>query len=310
MHIVILDEVALSNEQKDRLRALGTLTDYETNPTSTEEALERLKDADVAVLGWTQLDAGALAKLPNLKMISIWATGYNYVDITAARDQNIIVTNVPGYAGTAVAELILGLMLALCRHIMQADASVRGGDYNWQNFQGTELRGKTIGVIGVGNIGSQVIKLAKSFSMKVLAVAQETSSRRADQLEVNFVDLPTLLKESDFVSLQVPLSKETVGLLGMKEFAMMKPTAYFISVARDTVIDQSALRTALQDKIIAGAALDEIAFPDDELTALPNVILTPHIGFFTKEALVRKGDICVTNVERFAAGDPTNVINS
>lgn len=308
MHIVILDEVELSDGQKSRLEALGDLTAYDTNPVSPDETVERLKDADIAILGWTQLDAACIDKLPKLRMISIWATGYNYVDISHALSKGITVTNVPGYAATAVAELTLGLMLALSRHMIPAYESVRGGSYSWHDFQGRELRGKTLGVVGVGHIGGQVIKLAKSFGMKILAVARDTSSRRADLLEVQFTDLATLLKESDFVSVQIPLTDATRGLIGKQELALMKPSAYIVSTSRDAVIDQTALREALKAGTLAGAALDEIAFPDEALAALPNVILTPHIGFFTEEALVRKGDICVTNIENFVAGDPTNVV--
>jgi phosphoglycerate dehydrogenase-like enzyme len=310
MHIVILDEVALNAHQKSRLKTLGTVTEYQDNTEDPVEIVRRLKDADIAVIAWAELTADILKQLPKLKLISIWQSGFHYVDLDQAAAQNITVANVPAYAGTSVAELTLGLMLALARHIVDADNATHRRDYSWQHLEGIELRGKTLGVIGVGNIGSRVIHLAKGFGMKVLATSLHPSSRRGDQMEVQFVPLDTLLKESDFITIQVPLSRQTEHLLGEHEFSLMKPTAYLISSTRGDIIEHAALRKALQEGRLAGAALDTILINEQSLTDLPNVIVTPRLGSYTTEALERKGEVCVTNVEQFLAGDPINVVSA
>jgi phosphoglycerate dehydrogenase-like enzyme len=308
VNIVILDDIELTEAHYNRLKLLGTVFIHQTNPANETEIVNRLKDADVAILGWTSLRDNVLSQLVRLRLISIWATGCDYVDIQYARERGIIVTNVPAYAAASVAELTLGLMIVLARPILAAHNSVCAGDFSWKNFRGVELSGKTLGVVGVGDIGCEVARLGSCLGMHVLAHARTMTSERAAKLGVEFIPLITLLKASDFVSLHVPLSSTTTLLLGAAELAAMKRGAYLINTTRAGIIDQRALIEALKCGQLAGAALDEIHFPDEALVSLPNVILTPHIGFYTEEALARKGSICVDNVAAFLAGAPRNVV--
>ncbi|WP_239395457.1 2-hydroxyacid dehydrogenase [Frankia sp. CiP3] len=308
MKIVVLDEVDLSVDQYRQLTELGTVVKYDDNPSDDAEIIKRLDKADVAVLGWTSLGPDVFARLPQLRLISVWATGYDYVDIPAARKHGVVVTNVPSYAGRAVAELTLGMIFALARHVVWADSSVRGGAFAWRGFRGFELMGKTLGLIGVGDIGREVARLAQCLGMRVVVHTRRMTPERAETLGVDFVPFATLLSESDVISLHVPLTEGTRLLMGPSEFAQMKSTAYLINTCRAGLVDQPALVAALRRDELAGAALDDIDFPDDALTVLPNVIITPHIGFYTGEALVRKGDVCVRNVAAFVAGNPVNVV--
>jgi lactate dehydrogenase-like 2-hydroxyacid dehydrogenase len=312
MHIVVLDEVGFSAEQLIRLHSLPdvTVTHYKKAPKNDQEIIKRLRQTDIAVLAWTEIDAELLEQLPNLKMIAISQSGEHYVDVMYAAAMGITVSNVPGYAGTSVAELTMGLMLSLAKHIVPAVEATREHDYSWQSLMGIELRGKTLGIIGTGNIGTNLIRMAKCFNMKVVAHTLNPSTRRADQMETQFVDLEDLLTQSDFVTIQVPLTGQTYHLLSDLEFNLMKPTAYLISTTRGNVIDYAALRTALETKRIAGAAFDTILIEEWALTRLPNVLVTPRIGSFTADAVARKGDITINNIEQFLKGDATNVVSA
>jgi phosphoglycerate dehydrogenase-like enzyme len=307
--IVILDEVELSDDQLRRLEGLGRLVRHTTNPTGESEVVRRLDGAEVAILGWTALGRRILSQFPELRLIAVWATGYDYVDVAAANDQGIVVTNVPAYAGRAVAELTIGLVLVLARHIVPADRSVRDGRFSWRGFQGTELAGKVLGVVGVGDIGREVARLGACLGMHVLGHARTPSAERATQLGVELLPLHELLHRSDVVSLHVPLTAETHHLVGRQELATMRPGAFLVNTARAGVVDQAALVDALRTGRLGGAALDDHDHPAPALAALPNVVLTPHIGFCTAEALVRKGDVCVRNVASFLEGKPQNVIS-
>ncbi|HEV7771725.1 MAG TPA: NAD(P)-dependent oxidoreductase [Conexibacter sp.] len=306
--IVVLDEVELDDRQAAELRELGDVTIYADNPADADEICRRLEGAEVAVLGWTQIDAEILSLLPNLELIAVWATGYDYVDVAAAHEHDVVVTNVPAYAGRAVAEHTLGLILAVTRHIVRADASVRDGSYSWAPFGGFELAGKTLGLVGVGDIGAEVARLASGLGMDVIAVARTMTAEREVDLGVRFADLKTVMSESDIVSLHVPLTPETRGLIGDAELRSMKPGSYLVNTTRAAVVDQAALRQALREGPLAGAGLDEIQLPDDELIGMPNVVLTPHVGFYTREALLRKGDVCVENIAGFLRGTPANIV--
>jgi D-3-phosphoglycerate dehydrogenase len=307
--IVILDEVELSDDQLRRLQGLGQLVRHTGNPAHESEVVRRLDGADVAILGWTAVGRQILSQLPGLRMIAVWATGYDYVDVAAANDQGITVTNVPAYAGRAVAELTIGLVLALARRIVPADRSVRDGRFSWQGFQGMELAGKVLGVVGMGDIGREVARLGACLGMEVLGHARTATAERATQLGVELLPLHELLQRSNVVSLHVPLTAETYHLLGHEELASMRPGAFLVNTARAGAVDQSALIDALRTGRLGGAALDDHDHPAPALAALPNVLLTPHIGFCTAEALVRKGDVCVGNVAAFLKGTPQNVVS-
>ncbi len=310
--IVILDDVTLTSDQEVRLRALGSLSMHSELPGSPEVIRERLQDADICILGWSVLDKLLLAQLPRLRMIAIWATGTNYVDLAAAREQGITVTNVPGYAANAVSEMCVGLMLALSRSFLAADRHVRGGAYKWQNFRGTELAGKRLGIVGLGSIGVRLLVLAKCFDMEVLGYTLHPSKKRAQDLGITFAnDLGTLLSQADYVSLNCSLTSVTRGMLDDTHLSLLQPSAYLINTARAALVDQESLTSRLEARSFAGAALDDIDLHSPsahKLFQLDNVLLSPHCGFHTAEALKIKSDVCIMNVGAFIAGDPINVV--
>lgn len=310
MKIVVLDEVELSDEQRTKLESVGNVTYYGDNPSTESETVRRLDGCDVAILGWTSVNGSVFDQLENLKMISVWATGYDYVDVAEASRQGVVVANVPSYAGVAVAEVTLGLLIELSRHVSKAAQAVRRGEYSWRPFRGCELRGKTLGVIGTGDIGGELCRIGTSLGMRVLGFSRSMSSVRSAEIGCQYVPLGVLLAESDYISLNVPLTAETKGMIGANELSSIKRGSYIISTTRADVIDQSALKVSLKSGSLLGAALDEAHLPDDELLNLSNVVVTPHIGFYTDEALVRKGDLCVDNVVKWAGGKPQNVVNA
>ncbi len=312
MKICVLDAISMSEAQVNRLRSLGEVSFYQELASSDSEILARASGCDIILLGWTKLSAEVMNQLPDLKMISLWATGTDYIDLPGATARNIVVTNVPGYAASAVAELSIGLALALYRNILGADRHVRSGDYDWKQFQGCQLEGKTIGIIGTGAIGSRVARLAHGFGMKVIAHTAHPSPERARLLGLEYLNLATLLRESDILSLHLSLTDSTRHLLGSSQLEMMKASSVLINTARADLVDQEALLLALQEHRILGAGLDDInwSLPSGkELLKLDQVVLTPHIGFNTREAIGIKTDICLDNVAHFMESRPDNVVN-
>jgi len=312
MKIVVLDDVNMNSEQKDFLETLGEIHIYKGIPQSNDDLLKRADGAEVLILGWTKISEDILLRLKSLKLISIWATGYDYVDIAAATKFGIIVTNVPDYAKISVAELAFGLMLSVTRHIPRADTYVKEGNYDWKLFKGNQLQGKTLGLIGLGAIGSEVARLGKMIGMNIICYTRNPSQERAEKLGLEFVDLSRLLRESDIISLHIPLNNSTRNLIGKEQFDLMKPSTVLINTSRAELLDQSSLYDALKGNKIRGAGLDVIDTKDESikgLLQLDNVVLTPHIGFNTEEATVIKTDICFNNVKNFILGKPSNVVN-
>lgn len=314
MRIVISDPVFLPEEYRQRLEALGDLKVFDNVPSSIEELVSRIKDADIVVLGGRyDFPKDAFNASPNLKMISICQTGYNIIDIEAANEKGVIVSNVPGYATHSVAELVFALALDLMRKVRFVDSRLREGNFDWRDNIGNQLMGKTIGVIGTGSIGTRVIQIANCFDMNVISFTDHPSEEKARKLGVRFVDLDTLLAESDIVTLHVPLTPSTEKMIGAKELEKMKKSAILINTARGKVVDEAALIKALREKQIQGAGLDvfeEEPLPvNNPLIWLENVVLTPHIGFVTHEALEKAISVCVANIERYIDGEPQNVVN-
>ncbi len=246
-------------------------------------------------------------------MISLWQTGFDNVDLEVATERGVVVSNVPNYAFDSVAEFVFALVLDLLRKVHVADTDLRKGLFDWKYYVGNQLMSKTIGVLGTGNIGRRVIQIAHGFNMNVLSVTAHPSSEKAKALGVKFVDLDTLLAESDIVTLHVPLTPETEHMIGTRELAKMKHTAILINTARGKVVDEAALIKALREKRIAGAGLDvfekEPLPGDGPLLEMHNIVLTPHIAFLSEESLDECTYVTVENVEMFAKGRPQNVVN-
>lgn len=311
MKIVIVDHIYLEEEHIKKLRSFSDLEIFEEPPKKPDELKERIRAADIVIVGWTNLTKNIIDSAKKLKMISIWATTCHYVDLEAARERGIVVTHVPGYATEAVAEHAFALLLAAIRRLPSADKHVRTGDFDWRPFGGSELAGKTLGIIGTGAIGCRVAEIAKAFKMQLLGYDKYPNLKRAEEIGMKYVDLYTLLKESDFITLHVTLTSETEGLIGKKEIEAMKKGAVIINTSQGKVIDEKALIDALKSGKLSYAGLDvfeeEPPAKDDPLFKLDNTILSPHIGFHTVEAAKRCTDICIDNVVKFLGGHSQNV---
>lgn len=312
MKIVIIDSIVINEEQLSVVKGLGEVIKYNTTPKNRQEILNRGKDADIIISGWTDFDADVLQNLNKTQLISLWSTGYDQIDLEAARENCITVTNVRGYAKNAVAELAVGLMLAVLRKITIADKDVRINKlYDWNPFGGRELTGKTIGIIGLGAIGQKVARIAKGFDMNILAHSPQIDEALYKSLEVIPVTLEDLLRKSDIVTLHLPLLPETKHLISADAFNIMKETAIIINTTRYGLIDQNDLCEALLTKKISGAGLDDIMLNTrsaEMLMTMENVVLTPHIGFNTEEATIVKTNSCIENVMCYVEKKPINVL--
>jgi phosphoglycerate dehydrogenase-like enzyme len=311
MKIVVVDHVYLEERHVKRLRSLGDLEIFEGPPTTSDELKERIREAEIVVVGWSNLTRNVMDSAERLRMVSIWATTCHYVDLDAARERGVVVTHVPGYATEAVAEHTFALLLAAVRRLTLADKHVREGKFDWRPFTGSELAGKTLGVVGAGAIGCRVAEIGRAFGMRVLGFDKYPNLKRAEEVGMRYASLEALLRESDVVTLHVTLTSETEKLLGKKEIAAMKDGAVIVNTSQGRVIDQEALVEALRSGKLSYAGLD--VFEDEPpaktnpLFKLGNTVLSPHIGFNTVEAEARCTDICVDNVAKFLEGKPQNV---
>lgn len=247
----------------------------------------------------------------DLKMISVSFTGYNHIDLDACRKKGIAVTNVPGYSTSSVAELVAAMAISLLRKINYHDALVRKGD--WQAAEaGMELCGKTVGIIGTGQIGLAVARIFSAFGCRILGQSR-TPKDEFLSLGGEYREVDELLRLSDIVSLHLPLNGETRGMIGEKELGLMKPSALLLNLSRGGLVNENALIRALKEKRLAGAGLDvfesEPLPPGSPLLSAPNLLLTPHIGYRTREALLRKVETTFLNIADFEAGKNINRVD-
>lgn len=310
MKIVVVDHVYLEEKHIKKLRTLGDLKIFKEPPKTSDELKKRIGEAGIVIVGWSQLTRNVINSAKRLKMISIWATTCHYADLEAAKERGIIVTHVPGYATESVAEYTFALLLASVRKLNLADRHVRKGHFDWRPFGGRELAGKTLGIIGTGTIGCRVAEIALAFRMRVLGYDKYPNPKRAQEIGFKYVDLITLLKKSDVVTLHVTLTPETEKLIGKKEIDTMKNGAVIINTSQGKVIDEKALAAALKSDKLSYAGLDvleeEPPPKNNPLFKLDNTVLSPHIGFNTVEAEARCTDICVDNVAKFIEGKQQN----
>lgn len=296
--VLVLDPI--HPEAIDRMRATYDVAIRLQPPP--DDLLDLVSDVDVIVLrSGVRLPAEVFERANRLKVVARAGSGVDNVDQDAARRAGVQVFNVPGGSAGAVAELAIGLMLGVMRHIPLADRQVRADMWNKPALAGAELSGKTLGIMGFGNIGSRIARIASGFSLRVLATAEHLSESRRIELadrNVELVGLSRLLEESDVVCVAVPLTGKTRAMIGMAELRAMKPTAYLVNVSRGGVVDERALLPALRDGVLAGAALDVhvgegTASP---LSQLDNVVLTPHIGAMSTDAQRAIGHAVVDSV--------------
>lgn len=268
----------------------------------------------VAMLG-NRFDARVISGLDELRVISNFAVGYNNVDVEAATEKGIAVTNTPGVLTNATADMTFGLLLAAARRIAEGDRLVRAEKFKgWTPMLmlGREVSGNTIGVVGAGRIGTAVARRSRGFGMKILYFSRQRN-REIESIGGRAVDLKSLLKESDFISLNVPLNAETGGMIGKKEIALMKPTAILINTARGEVVDEPALISALKSRKIAGAGLDVYANEPKvrkEFLKLDNVVLAPHLGSATFETRSKMSELAALNAIAILKGRrPPAIVN-
>ncbi|HYM13728.1 MAG TPA: D-2-hydroxyacid dehydrogenase family protein [Bryobacterales bacterium] len=313
--IVIPDDyppVMAPSEAYKKLTARTPVEYYGTLPGGEDALIERMADAEIAIniRSSCQFTDNVFARCPRLKLVSIWGTGTDNIDLGAAARRGVTVTNTPGVSAISIAEHCLALLLAVARSIPRVDAEVRQGQ--WPRGGSSQMHGKTLGVIGLGAIGRQFARLGTGIGMKVIAWTMHPNAALARELGAELVERDELLRSSDVVSLHLRLSPETRGWLGRRELALLKPAAIFINTARGAIVDEAALIEALRERRIAAAGIDvyetEPLPPGHPMTKLDNVVLTPHSAGVTPEALEAGLALSVENIWNFLAGQPTNVV--
>ncbi len=315
-NIVILD-AAITNPGDlswERLASLGNLIIYPNTPY--DKIVERAKDAHILISCKVVIDEPILAQLPQLEYIGVLATGYNNIDITAATQRNIPVTNAVGYSSPAVAQHVFALLLALTNRVGQHNTDVQqngwaeANEWCYWKMPLVELSGKTMGIYGLGKIGQTVAQIANAFSMKV--VATRKNPNKPTPTYIQLVDEKTLFQESDVLSLHAPLSAANQGIINTKTLALMKSSAYLINTGRGGLVNEIDLKEALQHGQIAGAGLDVLTQEpppfDHPLLGLSNCIITPHHAWAAQASRQRLIDIVTDNVQAFLKGNLKNVV--
>lgn len=300
----------------DALAKFGELTVYDR--TKAEDVVARIGDADVVYTNKTPITRATLDACPNLKFISVLATGYNVIDIEAAKERNIPVTNIPTYGTDAVSQFAIALLLEMCHHVGEHSEAVKNGEWtnnlDWTFWKHPliELSGKTMGIIGFGRIGQGTGRIAEALGMKVLAY---DAHKRPELITdtCRYVELDELFRESDFISLHCPLFKETEGIINKENIAKMKDGVKIINTSRGPLIVEEDLKDALNSGKVSGAGVDVVSTEpiraDNPLLQAKNIYITPHIAWAPKESRQRLMDVAVENMRAFAEGTPINVVN-
>lgn len=316
MKIVLLDSYTLNpgDLSWDNIKALGDCHIYER--TAPEDVIERCKDAEAVFTNKVIFTKEVIAQLPQLKYIGVIATGYNVIDLAYAKERNIVVTNIPAYSTASVAQMVFSQILNFAQNISTHATSVANGDwgksidFSYRLTPQIELAGKTLGIIGFGKIGQAVAQLGIAFGMKII---YQNRSIKDTGMPAEQVDLPSILAQSDFLSINCPLTDENQGFMNAETLKQMKPSAFLINTGRGPLINESDLATALNDGIIAGAGLDvlsiEPASQNNPLATAKNCYITPHIAWATHEARTRCLLIAINNLKAFINGKPINVVN-
>lgn len=311
--MVIIEPLGVEKEKLLSMAqaALGNRVEivyYDTKTTDTKELIERGKDAEILVVSNLPLNAEVIEGCKKLKLLSVAFTGVDHIAMETCRKNGVTVCNCAGYSTAAVADLVFGMLISLYRNLAACDASCRR-EGTKDGLIGFELQGKKFGVVGTGAIGMRVARIAKAFGCEVYAYSRTVK----EEPGVTYVDLDTLLRTCDIVSLHTPLNEQTRGLIHAGNLAYMKKNAVLINTARGPVVDADALAAALKNGQIAGACIDvfekepPISAAHPLLTA-PHTLVTPHVAFATKEALVKRAVIVFENVKKYLEGTPQNVM--
>jgi len=304
--IVVLEKVEMTDEQRKKLETLGNVEWYDSS--TTEECIKRVRDADVVVIDWINPNP-FLSAMKNPSLLALMSTGYSWIGIKQAKELGISISNIPGYAIEAVAEHIIGLALNVARKTMIGDRNIRMGKKEKGYLRGMELKSRTIGIIGLGNIGRRVAEIALCLGMDVI-----TYNRHPKNVSgIKDASLEELLNNSDIVCITCPLNDDSENMLNVERLKLVKKNAILVGTTWG-VVDIQGLIYELKNKMIYGAGFDvaieggEIELPDD-LIKLDNIVLTPHIGYNTIEAKVRQVNICISNIENYLKGTSINIVN-
>ncbi|MEZ9133525.1 hypothetical protein BCS96_13605 [Vibrio breoganii] len=319
-NIVCLDGFTLNpgDNPWGSLTELGNFTCYDRTTEGTEQVIERSKEAHILLTNKTVISKEVIDACPNLKGIAVLATGFNVVDVHYAKDKNIPVMNVPIYGTDTVAEMVFAHLFQLARNVSKNSDDVRE-QLGWTNNQDwtywlnpqIELAGKTIGIVGFGNIGQRVGEIANAFRMNV--IAHDDYAKMTPSYPHKLVDLDTVLSESDFVSLHCPAVENTLNIINQETIAKMKPSAFLINTSRGQLVEESDLAQALNEERLAGAGLDtlwqEPPASDNPLLQAKNCFVTPHIAWATLDARQRIMATVTENVRSLIQGNPKNIVN-
>lgn len=296
----------------ERLKPWGEVIVYTDRPKSPEEQIARVRDADIVInsRGLVRWPGEVLRALPKLRLISVCSIGTDNIDLVAAREMGVLVSNQPGTTVPVVAEHAIGLLMAVAKHAAFQTASLKAG--RWIKMDNVLVRGKTLGIVGTGNIGAETARLARALGMETIAWTLHPSPEREQALGVRFVDMDTLLQTADIVSIHVRLTDQTRGLLGKRELALMKPGALLINTARGAVVDTAALVEALHSGHLGGAGIDvfdqEPIPADHPLLGCEQVVLTAHLADQTPEGADWLNIGVVENVIAYLEGRPRNLV--
>jgi glycerate dehydrogenase len=318
MKIVALDGHSLNPGDLDweGFKKLGELKVYDRTPYAL--TAERCAGAEIILTNKAPVGKDVLEKLPSLRYIGVTATGFNIIDTGTAKKNNVIVSNVPGYGTNSVVQMTFSLLLELCLHVQKHSDAVRAGkwsaspDFCFWDFPLVELAGKTMGIIGFGDIGEKVGDLATAFGMNLMGNRRHPTDQ-THRKNFRWATVEEILESADVVSIHCPLSPETKGLINKESLKRMKKSAFLLNTSRGPIIVEHDLAEALNKEMIAGAGIDVLSVepppPDNPLFKAKNCIITPHIAWATKEARIRLMDTAVENLKSFLAGKPVNVVN-
>ena len=308
MKIVLPDYIYFTENHEAQLKSLGEITIYNDIPKTEEQIISRIAGAELITAAWVDITEQIIKANPSLKYIMIPGVGYDNVDVKAATAAGVKVINSPKHNIDAVAEYTIALILIVTKKIVAANNSLKKGNWDTQDYVGTELSGRKLCLIGYGNIGRKVAQLASSFGMDVSYANSKTSASQLDEL----------IASADILSLHLPVTKQSKYLIDERRLNLMKKSAYLINTARGAIADQKALLKVLKQGRIAGAALDVFenepvtGKPSEEileLAQLDNVVGTPHIAYNTEETASRLGEELIENIQACLTGSPINVVN-
>lgn len=318
MNITYLDAHTLNPGDLDwaPIRSLGNVTFYDR--TSPDELIGRAKDAEILLTNKVKLSRETLNQLPNLRYIGVTATGYDIIDVAAARERGIVVTIVKGYSSDSVAQLTFALLLELTHHAGRHGQSVRAGewvtspDFSYAKSPLIELAGKTLGLVGYGDIGHKVGEIGRAFGMNVLVNRQSEQPKTGEP--ITLVDRETLFEQSDVVSLHCPATPDTIGFVNRALLSRMKPTAWLLNTSRGSLLNEADVADALNAGRLAGAGLDVLSaeppMADNPLLTAKNCLITPHIAWASFEARQRLMVLVADNIRAFLNGAPKNAVGS